>query len=98
MSPEKSKHIQLRHMREKNCLVNPLWQKIPFETERCMESLCVNLHEGKQLNVGSNIIKISFKIAFYRLIFKRIFFEDYAMHIRWLKNHAGMNESDLNGF
>ena len=74
MSPEKRKHIQPRHMREKNCLVNPLWQKIPFETERCMESLCVNLHEGKQLNVGSNIIKISF----YRVIFKK-FFEDYAI-------------------
>jgi hypothetical protein len=55
-----------------------------------MESFCVN----KQLNVGSNIIKISF----YRVIFKRIFFENYAMHIRWLNNHAGMNESDLNGF
>jgi len=59
-----------------------------------MESFCVN----KQLNVGSNIIKISFKIAFYRVISKRIFFGDNAMHIRWLKNHAGMNESDLNGF
>ena len=58
----------------------------------------MNLHEGKQLNVGSNIIKISFKIAFYRVISKRIFFEDYSMHIRWLKNHAGMNESDSNGF
>jgi len=69
MSPEKSKHIQLRHMREKNCLVNPLWQKIPFETERCMESFWVN----KQLNVGLNIMKISFKITFYRVILKNFF-------------------------
>jgi len=34
-----------------------------------MESLCVNLHKGKQLNVGSNIIKISF----YMVILKEIF-------------------------
>jgi hypothetical protein len=69
MSPEKRKHIQLRHMRERYCLVNPLWQKSPVETERYMESLCVNLHKGKQLNVGSNIIKISF----YMVILKEIF-------------------------
>jgi hypothetical protein len=86
MNPEKRKHIHPRHMREKNCLVN----SFPVETERNMESFCVN----KQLNVGSNIINK----LFYRLIFKRIFFEDYVMHICWLKNHAGMNESDSNGF
>jgi len=39
MSPEKRKHIQLRHMRERYFLVNPLRQKSPIVAEKNMESL-----------------------------------------------------------